>query len=65
MRPTDPERMSREATMAELGELLAAGFKRHIASSIGPSAEGSDPQKPLDASPEVEAPCVSPMEVSE
>ena len=35
MRSVDPSRMSREDIMAELGQLLAAGFERHITSSIG------------------------------
>ena len=36
MKSTDPGRMSNEDILAELGELLAVGFQRHISSSIGP-----------------------------
>ena len=64
MRSTDPERMSREDILAELGELLAVGVQRHISSSMGPSAGGSDPQKPLDECPDPEAQCGGPKETS-
>ncbi len=64
MKSTDPGRMSREDILAELGDLLAAAYQRHITSSIGPSAEGADPQKPLDVSFASEAPCGGPKENS-
>ena len=57
MRSTDPGRMSREDILAELGELLAAGFQRHISSSMCPSAKGSNPPNPLEALADVEAKC--------
>ncbi len=59
MKSTDPTRMSTEAILAELGELLAAGFQRRITSSIGPSAEGSNPPNPLEASGDSEAKCAN------
>ncbi len=59
MRSTDPERMSNEAILAELGELLAAGFQRHITTSIGRSEEGANPPNPLEASADVEAKCAN------
>ena len=64
MRSTDPERMSREDILAELGQLLAVGVQRHISSSIGPAAKDSDPQKPLDVPFASEAPCGGPKETS-
>ena len=48
MKSTDPARMSREDIMAELGEILAAGAQRRIASSIGRSGESSNPPNALD-----------------
>ena len=62
MRSTDPARMTNEAILAELSELLAAGFQRHIASSMCPSADAANEQKPLAVSPDVEAPCGEPKE---
>ena len=64
MRSTDPERMSREDILAELGELLAVGVQRHISSSIGPAVEAVDPQKPLDVPSASEAQCGGPTETS-
>ena len=64
MRSTDPARMSNEDILAELGELLAAGFQRHITSSIGPSEEGSNPPNPLEASPDSVAQCGKSKEAS-
>ncbi len=64
MRSTDPERMSREDILAELGELLAVGVQRHISSSIGPAVEGVDPEKALDVPFASEAKCGGPKETS-
>ena len=64
MRSTDPARMSREDILAELGELLAVGVQRHIASSIGRPAEDEDLQERLDVQAEPEAPCGVPKETS-
>ncbi len=64
MKSTDPGRMSTEQILAELGELLAVGFQRHISSSMCPSAEGADPQKPLDVPSASEASCGGPKETS-
>ena len=57
MRAKDPARMTREAIRAELGELLAVGFQRHISCSMCPSAKGSNPPNPLEASADAEAKC--------
>ncbi len=59
MRSTDPGRMSNEDILAELGELLAVGFQRHISCSMCPSAEGSNPPNPLEASAHSEAKCAN------
>ena len=64
MRSIDPERMSTEDILAELGELLAVGVQRHISSSIGPAVVGLDPQKPLDVPSASEVPCGGPKETS-
>ena len=63
MRSTDPARMSREAIIAELGEILAAGVKRRIASSIGRSGESSNPPNALDETADSMAPCGEPKEI--
>ena len=34
VRTTDPSRMTREAILAELGEILATGYLRHIAKEM-------------------------------
>ena len=64
MRTTDPTRMSTEEILAELGELLAAGFRRRIASSMCPSADAANAEKPLDVPFASEAPCGVPKENS-
>ncbi len=64
MKSIDPSRMSTEAIMAELGELLAAGFERHIASSMCPSEGGADSQNHLDESVDSVAQCGGPRETS-
>ena len=64
MRSTDPGRMSREDILAELGELLAAGFQRHISSNMCPSERGATEQNPLDPTRDAEAPCGGPKETS-
>ena len=56
--------MTNEAILAELGGLLAVGFQRRITSSIGPSADVANMQKPLDEAAHSEAPCVSTMETT-
>lgn len=60
MKSTDPACMTQEQILAELGEFLAAGFQRHISSSIGRPASDSDPQKPLAPLANVEAQCGPP-----
>ncbi len=64
MRSTDPKRMSTAEVLAELGELLAAGFQRRITSSMCPSEGGADSQNHLDESVHSEAPCGGPRETS-
>ena len=63
MKSIDPVRMSRDAILTELGELLSAGFQRHISSSMRPSAEGLNGEKPLDVLADVEASCGEPKEI--
>lgn len=64
MRSTDPSRMSCKAILAELGEILAAGLRRHISSSIGHSASDADAQKPLAEAADPEAQCGGSKETS-
>ncbi len=59
MKSTDPARMSTEDILAELGELLAVGFQRHITSSMCPSEERANPSNPLEQSPDLEAKCAN------
>ena len=49
--------------MAELGEILAAGAQRHIAPSIEPSGESSNPPNALDETADSMAPCGEPKEI--
>ena len=64
MKSIDPVRMSTEDILAELGELLAEGYQRHISSSMCPSSGGSKPQKLLAESADSEAQCGGPTETS-
>lgn len=60
MKATDPSRMSSDEVLAEVGELLAAGFQRHVANRIKSPPEGEIAEDPLDGGPEPEAQCVAP-----
>lgn len=62
MKSTDPARMSREDILAELGELLTAGFQRHISSSMRYSAGSEDSRFQLDGQAADEAQCASTRE---
>ena len=64
MRSIDPARMSTEDIIAELAGLLAAGYERHISSSMCPADGGADSQNHLDESADSEAPCGGPRETS-
>ena len=64
MRSIDPSRMSPAEIRAELAGLLAAGFQRHIASSMRRSEEGSNQSNPLAESSASEASCGRPTETS-
>ena len=57
MKCLDPARMSREDVLAELGELLAAGFQRHAANEVKVPSGGESPDKDLDVSGDPEAQC--------
>ena len=57
MRANDPSRMSRDDIMAELGELLATGYRRHISTSKRRPADVLNGEKPLDDRADAEAPC--------
>ena len=57
MRSTDPNRMSREDILAELGELLAVGYQRHISSSMRHPVGDKEAQKELDVFASSEAQC--------
>lgn len=59
MKGSAPARMSNDAILAELGDILAAGAHR-IRSSIGRSGPDSNGQKALDVSAQSEASCGEP-----
>ena len=64
MKSIDPKRMSTAEVLAELGELLAVGYRRRITSSMCRSEEDANSQKHLEASGDVEAKWSQPKETS-
>ena len=58
-----PERMSRDAILAEVGELLAAGIQRFLAREIKSPAAPRNWTDPLDVLGDSEAPCVETTEL--
>lgn len=62
MKGRDPERMSRDEILADLGALLAAGYRRHICSIMRLSEAREISPNPLDEEPPVERPCASTQE---
>lgn len=63
MRTIDPARMSQADRLAELGEILAAGFQRFAAAKFKPSSTPRNSADHLDDLAVGEAPCGSPMEL--
>ena len=57
MKNTDPTTMAPAARIAELADLLAAGFQRLRARKGKPAGAATNPQDPLDDLATVEAPC--------
>ena len=57
MRTTDPARMSPDAIVAEVGELLAAGIQRYLHTKCDVAESTKNAPDPLDATGKVEAPC--------
>lgn len=62
MKSTDPGRMSRAERLAEIGEILAAGYQRFTANAIKGSSSPRNSGDQLDVLGLVEAPCGSAME---
>ena len=64
MRTTDPSRMTHEEILAELGEILATGYQRHIAKEMRHLDEPDNPENCLDDQFASEAACGGPKEDS-
>ena len=60
-----PERMSRDAIAAEIGEILAAGIQWFLAREIKSPTAPRNWTDPLDVLGDVEAPCVATTEPTE
>lgn len=61
MKSVDPARMAAPAILAEVGEILAAGFQRSRAQECKAAAGEQISQDRLDVVGEVEAPCGPPV----
>jgi hypothetical protein len=62
MRGRDPDRMTRDEILAELGALLAAGYRRRICSIMRPGEEREISSNELAERPPTERPCASTRE---
>ena len=60
MKHADPARMSRDALLAEVGEILASGIQRFLANKFKPSAQPRNCEEQLDDDGDSEAPCGPP-----
>ena len=59
MRSADPTRLTDGERLAELADLLATGYQRHVASKIKSIRKTENPQVRLDVTGQLEAPCGS------
>ena len=59
MRSDDPERLTAGERLAEIAEVLAAGFQRLVVKECKPLIGHKIPQEPLDEGAPSEAPCGS------
>ncbi len=65
MKHLDPERMSRDDILAEVGEILAAGIQRFLTRECKSPAASKNCAEQLDVLGEVEAPCRATTEFPE